>query len=269
MNLPQLAAIAFLFILLVVPLVAVTIALARSNMNPLQCVLWGLAYLLCRFLWRTKWPGWLPLADGQGAIVVCNHRSSVDPFFVQTGTGRKVHWLVAREYCEHFAFRWFLKACEVVPVSRGGVDTAATKAAIRYVAAGGLVGMLPEGRINMTEELLLPSRPGAALIALKAKAVVLPCYIRGAPYRRYPWSPLLMPARVEVTFGPPVDLSDLYGREGESGVLQIAMLRILRALADAAGRPDFQPQLAGRNWKPTQAELNAAMDAADERAGNA
>jgi 1-acyl-sn-glycerol-3-phosphate acyltransferase len=269
LNLPQLAAIAFLFILLVVPLVAVTIALARSNMNPLQCVLWGLAYLLCRFLWRTKWPGWLPLAEGQGAIVVCNHRSSVDPFFVQTGTGRKVHWLVAREYCEHFAFRWFLKACEVVPVSRGGVDTAATKAAIRYVAAGGLVGMLPEGRINMTEELLLPSRPGAALIALKAKAVVLPCFIRGAPYRRYAWSPLLMPARVEVTFGPPVDLSDLYGREGEPGVLQVAMLRILRALADTAGRPDFQPQLAGRNWKPTQAELNAAMDAADERAGNA
>jgi len=267
LNLPQLAATAFLFILLAVPPVVLVIVLARSNMNPIQCCLWGAAYLLCRLLWRAQWPGWLPLAEGQGAIIVCNHRSSVDPFFVQTGTSRKVHWLVAREYCEHPAFRWFLSACEVIPVNRGGVDTAATKAAIRYVAEGGLVGMLPEGRINMTEEFMLPCRPGAALVALKAKAVVVPCYIQGAPYRRYPWSPLLMPARVEVRFGRPVDLSDLFDREGESGVVQTAMLRILRALAETAGRPDFQPQLAGRNWKPTQEELDAAMDAADERAG--
>jgi len=265
LNLPQLAAVAFLFVLLVAPLVAVVIALARSNLNPVQCVLWAGAYLLCKLLWRARWPGWLPLAEGQGAVIVCNHRSSVDPFFVQTGTGRKVHWMVAREFCEHPAFRWFLWACEVIPVNRGGVDTAATKAAIRYVAEGGLVGMLPEGRINMTDAFLLPARPGAALVALKAKAPVVPCYIHGAPYRRYPWSPLLMPARVEVTFGQPVDLSDLFDREGEAGVVQEAMLRILRALALAAGREGYQPQLAGRNWKPTQEELDAAMDAADER----
>jgi 1-acyl-sn-glycerol-3-phosphate acyltransferase len=262
----QLAAIAFLLLLLAVPPVLVVIGLARSNLNPVQCVLWSVAFVLCKFLWRTRWPGWLPLAEGQGAVVVCNHRSSVDPFFVQTSTNRKVHWLVAREFCEHPAFRWFLSSCEVIPVNRGGVDTAATKAAIRYVAEGGMIGMLPEGRINMTDEFMLPARPGAALIALRAKAVVLPCYIHGAPYRRYPWSPLFMPARVEVRFGQPVDLSDLFEREGDTDVVQTAMLRILRALADTAGRPDFQPQLAGRNWKPTQEDLNAAMDAADERA---
>jgi 1-acyl-sn-glycerol-3-phosphate acyltransferase len=267
LSLPQFAAVAFLFVLLVAPLVALVIALARSNLNPLQCVLWAGAFLLCKLLWRARWPGWLDLPEGQGAVVVCNHRSSVDPFFVQTGTGRKVHWMVAREFCEHPAFRWFLRGCEVIPVNRGGVDTAATKAAIRYVAEGGLVGMLPEGRINMTDEFLLPARPGAALVALKAKAPVVPCYIKGAPYRRYPWSPLLMPARVEVKFGRPVDLSDLHDREGETGVVQEAMHRILRALADTAGRQDYEPRLAGRNWKPTQEELDAAMDAADEREG--
>jgi 1-acyl-sn-glycerol-3-phosphate acyltransferase len=266
LNFSQLAAAAFLFVLLVAPLVALVIALARSNLNPLQCLLWSVAYLLCKLLWRTQWPGWLALTEGRGAVIVCNHRSSVDPFFVQTGTGRKVHWMVAREFCEHPAFRWFLSACEVIPVSRGGVDTAATKAAIRYVAEGGLVGMLPEGRINMTDEFMLPARPGAALVALKARAAVVPCYIAGAPYRRYPWSPLLMPARVVVQFGRPVDLSDLFDREGEAGVVSEAMQRVLRALADLAGRSDFEPELAGRNWKPTQEELDAAMDAADARA---
>jgi len=78
-----------------------------------------------------------------------------------------------------------------------------------------------------------------------------------------------MPARVEVHFGPPVDLTDFYGREREAGVAQAAMERIIAALAALAGQPDFQTQIAGRVWKPTDAELAAAMDAADEREAGA
>jgi 1-acyl-sn-glycerol-3-phosphate acyltransferase len=265
LSLSQFAAIAFFLLLMAAPLGALVFVLSRSRMNPLQALLWGVAYLLCKLLWRARWPGWLSLDDRQGAVIVLNHRSSVDPFFVQTATGRKIHWMVAREYCEHPGFRWFLSACEVIPVSRGGIDTAATKAAIRIVSQGGLVGMLPEGRINMTEDFLLPVRPGAALIALKAGVPVIPCYIRGAPYRRYAWSPFFMPARVEVRFGPPVDLTAFHSREGEAGTAHAAMRQIIAALAALAGQPDFQPQIAGRNWKPTEAELAAAMDAADER----
>lgn len=247
------------------PVVMLVIVLARSRLNPFQCLLWGLSYLLCKFLWRARWRNELPLQDNQGAVIVCNHRSSVDPFFIQMATGRKVHWMVAREYCEHPAFGWFLRACEVIPTNRGGIDTAATKAAIRIVSRGGLMGMLPEGRINMTGDILLPARPGAALVALKAKALIVPCFIRGAPYRRHAWSPFFMPARVEITFGEPIDLAEFYQRESESGVVQEVMLRVLKALATLGGEPNFEPQLAGRNWKPSQEELNAAMDEADRR----
>jgi 1-acyl-sn-glycerol-3-phosphate acyltransferase len=265
LNPSYLAAVVFFLLLAALPVVALIVIVARSKMNPPQLLLWAVAYLLCKFLWRTRWPDWLRLAPDQGVIIVCNHRSSVDPFFVQSGTGRKIHWMVAREYCEHPAFGLFLRACEVIPVSRGGIDTAATKAAIRYVSQGDLLGMLPEGRINMTDELMLPARPGAALVALKARVRVVPCYIRGAPYRRYPWSPLLMSARVEVRFGEPIDLSEFYGREGEAGVVQEAMRRILKAIAHLAERRDFEPRIAGRNWKPTKEELEAAMAAAEER----
>lgn len=255
----------FLLLLVVVPIVAMIVVVARSQLSPFQCVLWGGAYLLCKFLWRARWLNEPKLPLGKGGIIVCNHRSSVDPFFVQTATGRKIHWMVAREYCQHPAFRWFLNACEVIPVSRGGIDTAATKAAIRLAASGEIVGMLPEGRINMSEEFMLPVRPGAALVAIKAGVPVVPCYIDGAPYRRYPWSPLLMPARVEVRFGQPVDPVKFSTASGDENVAQEFTREILRRIAALAERYDFEPTLAGRNWKPTTEELEAAMDAKDRR----
>ena len=73
-----------------------------------------------------------------------------------------------REYVMSPAFAWVLRTIEVIPVNRGGIDTAATKQAIRYASQGDLVGMFPEGRINEGGQFLLPGRPGAAMIALKA-----------------------------------------------------------------------------------------------------
>ena len=94
---------------------------------------------------------------------------------------RITHWMVAREYCESWPLSWFFRTVEAILTGRGGVDTKAVKQAIRYASEGGLVGMLPEGRINTTDAFLLPGRPGAALVALKARVPVIPVYIEGAP----------------------------------------------------------------------------------------
>lgn len=235
-----------------------------DHFSPFQSFLWCIAYSLCRLLWRTRWHNAPSLPPGRGAIIVCNHRSSVDPFFVQSSARRKIHWMVAREYCESPALKWFLGSCEVIPVSRGGIDTAATKAAIRMAAGGEVVGMLPEGRINMGEDLLLAARPGAALVALKANVPIIPCYIQGAPYRRYPWSPFIMPARVEVWFGEPIDVEP-WRENGDDAAARQLTIHALKAIAALADQPEFEPQLAGRSWKPTEAELNAAYAAQDER----
>jgi 1-acyl-sn-glycerol-3-phosphate acyltransferase len=256
------ASAAVLFLALAAaPIAGATVWLAKSGMNPLQGFLWLLALLLAKLRWRVRWEGELPLVDGQGAVLVCNHRSSVDPFFVQTATRRKTHWLVAREYCEHPAFGWFLRACEVIPVGRGGVDTAATKAALRIVKEGGIVGMFPEGRINMTRELLLPCRPGAALVAIKAEVPLLPVYISGSPYDRFPWSPFFLRAKVTVRFGEPiVALPDVVGKDDTTAAKEI-LLTCLTQIARLARQPGFRPTLAGRSWKPTAEELASAQEA--------
>lgn len=236
--------------------VLVTYPLRRLPLTWPQRWLYALNMLLCRTLWRVTISGPLPVDEAQGAIIICNHRSSADPCFIEMATGRVVHWLVAKEYYDHWAFHWLLRAAESIPVSRGGIDTLAVKAAIRIASQGGLVGLFPEGRVNATDRILLPARPGAALIALKSRVPVIPCYIRGAPPARYVLEPLFHPAKVEVIVGQPIDLSDYYGKEDEGGVLEDLTRRFLREIAALGGYPDFQPTLAGRFYKPTRNREN-------------
>ena len=220
--------------------------LRRSPFTPLQSALYALNYSIARLLWRAEIGGRFPIPPDAGAVVVCNHRCPLDPSFIAIAVPRAVHWMVAKEYCEHPAFRRLLQTCEVIPVRRGGADMAAMREAIRLLKAGELVGIFPEGRINTTTQMLLPGRQGAAMLALKARAPVVPCYIHGAPYDGTTLGCLLMPAAVRLEIGEPIDLSPYYHRNDRRETLADATMQILAELARLGGRPDFTPQLAGR-----------------------
>jgi 1-acyl-sn-glycerol-3-phosphate acyltransferase len=228
----------------------IVLKLRRSPFSPAQSLLYALNYVVVRVLWRVHISGSLAIPPRQGAVIICNHRCPLDPSFIALTVLRVVHWMVAKEYCEDPALRWLLRTCGAIPVSRAGIDTAATRKAIRLAQNGGLVAMFPEGRINTTEEMLLPSRPGAAMIALKARVPVVPCYIHGSPYNGTTLGCLLMPASVKLIIGRPIDLTPYYDRDGEREVLEELTRLFLREVAALGGRPDFQPQLAGRFYKP-------------------
>lgn len=227
----------------------------RTRYTPAQVPLYLLCYLLNRLLWRTTVSGPLPIPMDQGAVIVCNHRAGVDPLFIAMTTPRPVHWMVAREYCELWTVGWGFRILQVIPTNRGGIDTAATRMAIRLAQQGELVGIFPEGRINKSEDLLMPGRPGAALIALNARVPVIPCYVSGSPMRESPFSSFFMPARVKVTVGQPIDLSPWYDRADDRQTHEELTKLFLKEIARLAGQEDFEPQLAGRRWKPgTEAE---------------
>ncbi len=225
------------------------IAWRRSRFTLFQAVLAFSNLCIAKILWRATISGPLPVASDEGAVIICNHSSGVDPMIIQLCTDRVVHWMVAREYYEMPGLNRAFRATGTIPVNRGGVDTAATKMAIRLAQQGGLVGLFPEGRINLTSDLLLPGRPGAALIALRAKVKVIPCYVTGVPYNGTPLGSYFMAGRAHVNVGQPIDLSQDYGREGDKSVLQEITKVFLVEIAKLAGVPDFQPQIAGRNWK--------------------
>ncbi len=200
-------------------------------------------------MWRVQFQNTAPAELQAGAILAANHRSSVDPFFVQLAAGRRVHWMVAKEYCQHPLFGRVLSPLQVIPTNRSGMDTAATKVAMRLTANGRLVGMFPEGRINRSPELLLPVRSGAAVVANRARVPMIPLLIQASPMRDAVWSPLFMPANVKITFGKPIQLPTLATHDAtddDAGLnpCDQAMLDWGRQLAAMAGQPSFEVRLA-------------------------
>ena len=235
-----------------IPTALVALAFAfwwRSNYTLPQAILYSINRLVTKLLWRAKVIGKINLAADEGAVIVCNHTSGVDPLIIQLATNRQVHWMVAKEYCENPWLAWGFRILGAIPVNRGGVDTAATKQAIRLAQSGELVGLFPEGRINESDEFLLPGRPGAALIALKARVRVVPCVVSGLPYAGTAYSSFFRFGKARVVFGEPLDLDEYFNRDKEDGVLQEMTLRFMREIARLGGRADFEPKLAGRRWK--------------------
>ena len=224
-------------------------AIQRMPFTVPQAFLFGCNFFLVRILWRASVQGTLDLSPRQGAVIVSNHRAPVDPTFLYLSTQRIVHWMVAKEYCVLPILSWFFRVTECIPVSRGGIDTKATKMAIRYAQQGGVVGMFPEGRINKTGDVLLPGRPGAAMIALRARVPIVPMHVNGSPFDGTIFGCLFMAARVRLTIGKPIDLSPWYDCGDQRDVQQTITLRMLKEIANLAGQPDFEPRLAGRNYR--------------------
>jgi 1-acyl-sn-glycerol-3-phosphate acyltransferase len=227
----------------------IVVARRRTNYTLTQSFLYTVNLFFARVMWRTQVSGPLPVADHEGAVIICNHTSGVDPCVIQLCTHRVVHWMVAREYYSMFGLAWAFRAVEAIAVNRGGIDTAATKNAIRLAEQGGLVGLFPEGRVNTTEALLQPGRPGAALIALRARVKVIPIFVTGVPYNGTALGSLFMTGNARVKVGQPIDLSEYYGRENDRAVLEEITKKFLIEMARLAGVNDFEPKLAGKNWK--------------------
>ncbi len=236
-------ALGVLFVLYGTVMAMIAACWRRTNYTPFQYIFYLYAFFTARILWRAQVPqGGLRLPRG-GAIIVCNHRGPFDPVMIQLLANRVVHWMVAREYCEHPALGWFLRVTQCIPVSRSGMDTGPTLAAIRYAQSGELVGMFPEGRLNKTDQLLLPGRRGAALIALRAGVPVVPCYISGTPIAHSIFATLFKPTRSRLIVGEPIDISSYNGRATDRDAQVELTKHLLREIARLAGQPDYEPRL--------------------------
>jgi 1-acyl-sn-glycerol-3-phosphate acyltransferase len=175
-----------------------------------------------------------PLPLRGPAILVCNHISGLDPLLVQSACRRLIVWMMAAEYYQIKSLSWLFKMVRAIPVDRSGRDLAATRAALRALSQGHILGIFPEGRIEPDHDLL-PFQTGVALMAIKTAVPVYPAYLDGTQRGKEMVEAVAGPNHARLRFGPAVDF-DRHSTSKES--LESATAQIRRAVAILKARTD-------------------------------
>lgn len=208
----------------ILTVLGIVIALTGLVMHSIQAKRSGLGWWF-QLLWRcnqfyARW--WLGVERIGPCTVPCtgpvilaaNHTSYVDPvlLYATCSSERVISFVVAQEYVEVPVLGVFLRSLRCIPATRSGRDTAALREAMRRLKSGQAVGIFPKGRIERPGQSR-KLQSGIALLALRAKAPVIPAYISGTYYNEEHavWT-FLHRQSARVRFGRPIDLSAFYDK---------------------------------------------------------
>jgi 1-acyl-sn-glycerol-3-phosphate acyltransferase len=111
-------------------------------------------------------------------VVVSNHASNYDPPIISNCVRRPVAYMAKEELFKVPVLKQAIELYGAYPVSRGTSDRTAIRAALKYLNEGWAVGIFLQGTRTPDGRITDPKR-GAALIAAKAQAPILPVCLWG------------------------------------------------------------------------------------------
>ena len=148
-------------------------------------------------LYRARISGAERLPAG-ACILVANHQSVIDPWFLCLATHRRVRFMAKAELWRYPVVRWAMEEYGTFPVERGSGDTGAMSRAGALLAEGEILGMFPSG--TSKPGVARPWHRGAARVALACGAPLVP--VRLVATRQ------VVPRRpVEVRVGEPIQVA--------------------------------------------------------------
>lgn len=143
-------------------------------------------------------------------LIVPNHLCDIDAPIVWVTLPRRAWYMAMRELFSIRILGPFLRFMQAFPVSRDSADRSALRFAETKLKEGEAVVVFPEGRGN-PEGVMAPFQPGAALIALRTQATVIPVGIIGT-HGMLPYGtarPKRAPRPVQIRYGKPISYDDL------------------------------------------------------------
>ena len=141
-------------------------------------------------------------------IIIGNHYSIWDVVPAAMATDRAIHFMAKDELGKVKIGNWnigeaALNWLQCIPVKRDGSDVQAVKTCLRYLKNGEVVNIFPEGTRNHSYDEFLPFKGGAAALAIKTHAPIVPV-IEVERIRLF--------HRVDVIYGDPIYLTKYYGK---------------------------------------------------------
>ena len=172
-----------------------TIKEARLSLGEkcLRYFCWGVVHLVQ----RPKVCGGKPAHDGP-TIYACRHVGLMDPVILMVEYFRwMIRPLVAKDYYDKNDFtRKFYSCAQCIPLDRKKTSLRWIEESLAALSKGESVIIFPEGKRNKTGKGLLTFQNGAALLALKSGAKVVPIWNAF-------WN---FPHRYKLAIGDPVEL---------------------------------------------------------------
>ena len=139
-----------------------------------------------------------------GGVILCsNHRSNNDAVFLAICQKRQINFMAKDSLFKIPVLGYLLKKVGSFPVKRGSGDITAVRKAVEVLKEGKMLCIFPEGTRNRVNNELLEFKTGAAFIAYKAEASIVPCAISG---KIKPFS------KIRVSFGSPFNIDTSGGK---------------------------------------------------------
>lgn len=189
-----------------------------------------IALVVCRFIlafaFRIKAVGNENVPLEGGCILALNHRSYLDPVLAALTCKRKARFMAKSELFNNKLFGKLITSLGAFPVQRGKGDIGAIKSTLSMLKEEQLVLMFPEGKRVLSEddEKITRAKPGAVMIAARAKVPIQPAYISGK---------VGFMQKLTVTYGEPIYLDEYYDKKltvEELQEISDKMMKTIRSL---------------------------------------
>ncbi|MGI9197032.1 MAG: lysophospholipid acyltransferase family protein [Candidatus Nanopelagicales bacterium] len=217
------------------------------------------------------WTENMEVVPQQGpAILVSNHLSFSDSFFLPLVCDRRITFLAKQEYftgkgIKGLISKAFFTGVGQVPIDRssGRAAEAAINTGVRVVDEGHLLGIYPEGT-RTADGRLYRGKTGVARMALEARVPVIPVAMIGTYEIQPPGRIRPRMKRVGIRFGDPLDFSRYEGLESDRFILRSVTDEIMYALMELSGQ-EYVDMYASRakQIKAEKAAETAAVSGAD------
>jgi 1-acyl-sn-glycerol-3-phosphate acyltransferase len=145
------------------------------------------------------------------AIIICNHRSMMDPIILALVTPRIIHFMAKKEIFRTKVGALFFRLVHVFPVNRKNTDLVSLKSALTVLDKGKVFGIFPEGKREVSDSLDEFER-GTAFFAIRSGAPVIPVYIHPDAARRF---------RPVLIVGKPIDISSIVANANRSSRIDV------------------------------------------------